>query len=146
MTMIKSGDLVVLRSGGPVMTVDTVNTDIFDDARVTGVLCVWFDGDKLARVRFDPNTLVPAPAVIVGDAASLRDAVSSHDAALAREPAPPLAAVASEAVGDYADALDSMVDAMNAAPGDAGRPKPARKSPRKPRRPSLLDAPVGLPS
>jgi uncharacterized protein YodC (DUF2158 family) len=41
---IKSGDLVVLKSGGPTMTVDTVNTDIFDDNKITGVLCVWFVG------------------------------------------------------------------------------------------------------
>ena len=49
----KSGDLVVLKSGGPTMTVDTVNTDIFDDNKITGLLCVWFVGKKLERVRFD---------------------------------------------------------------------------------------------
>ena len=35
------------------MTVDTVNTDIFDDNKITGLLCVWFVGKKLERVRFD---------------------------------------------------------------------------------------------
>ena len=39
------------------MTVDTVNTDIFDDNRITGILCVWFVGEKLERVRFDPGLL-----------------------------------------------------------------------------------------
>ena len=51
MTAIKSGDLVVLKSGGPTMTVDTVNTDIFDDNKITGVLCVWFVGEKLERAN-----------------------------------------------------------------------------------------------
>ena len=46
MAIIKSGDLVVLKSGGPTMTVDTVNTDIFDDNKITGVLCVWFVGEN----------------------------------------------------------------------------------------------------
>ena len=53
MTVLKPGDLVVLKSGGPAMTVDAVNTDIFDDNKVTGVLCAWFVGNKLERVRFD---------------------------------------------------------------------------------------------
>jgi uncharacterized protein YodC (DUF2158 family) len=60
MTAIKPGDLVVLKSGGPVMTVDTVNTDIFDDNKVTGVVCVWFSGEKFQRVRFDHRALEPA--------------------------------------------------------------------------------------
>ena len=49
MAVLKSGDLVVLKSGSPVMTVDTVNTDIFDDNKITGILCAWFVGDKLER-------------------------------------------------------------------------------------------------
>lgn len=53
MTQFKPGDLVVLKSGGPTMTIDTVNTDIFDDDRITGLLCVWFVGDIMQRVRFD---------------------------------------------------------------------------------------------
>jgi uncharacterized protein YodC (DUF2158 family) len=60
MTAIKSGDLVVLKSGGPTMTVDTVNTDIFDDNKITGLFCVWFVGEKLERMRFDHGAVEPA--------------------------------------------------------------------------------------
>jgi len=108
MTVIKPGDLVVLKSGGPTMTVDTVNTDIFDDDKVTGVLCVWFVGDKLERVRFDHRAIERAyPAEGNGP---------------------------EEATGDYKIVLDEMVAAMNtpadterdAAKAVAGQPKSVR--------------------
>ena len=57
MPYFKSGDVVVLKSGGPAMTVDTVNTDIFDDNKITGIVCVWFVGEKLERVRFEQGAL-----------------------------------------------------------------------------------------
>jgi uncharacterized protein YodC (DUF2158 family) len=95
MTVLKPGDLVVLRSGGPVMTVDTVNTDIFDDEKVTGILCAWFVGNKLERARFDPGAVVPAPA---------RDAVGEK-----------AETVSAEATGDYKTVLEDMVAAMNDA-------------------------------
>jgi uncharacterized protein YodC (DUF2158 family) len=63
MPRFKSGDLVVLKSGGPTMTVDTVNTDIFDDNKITGLLCVWFVGKKLERVRFDHGAVEHAQKV-----------------------------------------------------------------------------------
>ena len=63
MPHFRSGDLVVLKSGGPTMTVDTVNTDIFDDNKITGILCVWFIGEKLERVRFDYRALELAKRV-----------------------------------------------------------------------------------
>ena len=114
MPAIKSGDLVVLKSGGPTMTVDTVNTDIFDDDRITGLLCVWFVGDKLQRVRFDHRAIEPAPA----------DKELPADAPI------------QEMAGDYAAALDEMVDAMNlpaeaaiAAPRKSKRAR-TRKTPR----------------
>jgi uncharacterized protein YodC (DUF2158 family) len=93
MSALKSGDLVVLKSGGPVMTVDTVNTDIFDDNKVTGVLCAWFVGNKLERARFDRNAIVPAPP--------------QHTPVDRMEPP-------AEASRDYKAVLDDMVAAMDA--------------------------------
>ena len=93
MTVLRPGDLVVLKSGGPVMTVDAVNTDIFDDDKVTGVLCAWFVGNKLERARFDCNAIVPAPP----------QDVSSDQ----MEPQPP------EAAGEYKTVMDDMMAAMN---------------------------------
>ena len=98
MTIFKSGDLVVLKSGGPTMTVDTVNTDIFDDDKITGILCVWFVGEKLQRVRFDPGAIEAAPA---GPA-------PSENLSPATKEAP-----SQQATGEYQAVLDEMVDAMN---------------------------------
>ncbi len=95
MTVIKSGDLVVLKSGGPIMTVDTVNTDIFDDDKVTGVLCAWFVGEKLERVRFDHRAIEPARLP--------ESSPGKKEACL------------EEAVGEYKAVLDEMAAAMNVA-------------------------------
>lgn len=43
----KPGDLVQLKSGGPVMTYED------EGAMIGGALCVWFDGKELKRERFD---------------------------------------------------------------------------------------------
>jgi uncharacterized protein YodC (DUF2158 family) len=107
MTVIKSGDLVVLKSGGPVMTVDTVNTDILDDDRITGVLCAWFVGEKLERVRFDPRALEPAP--------------SRQNTDIPAE----------EATGDYKIVLDEMSAAMNIAEAKKDESKPIIRKARR---------------
>ena len=93
MTVFKPGNLVVLKSGGPVMTVDAVNTDIFDDNKVTGIVCVWFVGDKLQRVRFGQNAI---------ELARLRKSSSRKRKARLEE-----------ATGEYKMALDEMIVAMN---------------------------------
>jgi uncharacterized protein YodC (DUF2158 family) len=98
MTVFKSGDLVVLKSGGPTMTVDAVNTSIFDDNVVAGIVCVWFVGDKLERVRFERDAIEPA-----------RPKKSSPRKKAVR---------AEEASGEYKVVLDEMVTAMN-TPADA---------------------------
>jgi uncharacterized protein YodC (DUF2158 family) len=97
MTTIKSGDLVVLKSGGPVMTVDTVNTDVLDDSKVTGALCVWFVGERLERVRFDYRALEHASLPVVAQQKK---------------------EVQEEATGDYKIVLDEMVAAMNISDAD----------------------------
>jgi hypothetical protein len=94
------------------MTVDTVNTDIFDDNKVTGILCVWFTGNKLERARFDAGAIEPEP---------FQDAPSSE----METPRP-------EVIGEYKVILDEMASAMNdaaEAADDASRPA-AEKSKR----------------
>ena len=112
---LTAGDLVVLKSGGPVMTVDTVNTDIFDDNKITGVSCVWFVGDKLVRVRFDHMAIEPAKL----QKASPR----KKQARLG------------EATGDYKAVLDTMVAAMN-VPADIEKDAPKKDSRATPLQPS----------
>jgi uncharacterized protein YodC (DUF2158 family) len=117
MTVLKPGDLVILKSGGPVMTVDTVNTDIFDDDKITGILCAWFVGNKLERARFDPDAIAPAP---------------SPDAPAEKAETPP-----AEATGEYKTVLDDMVAAMNdvaEAHDDASRVSVERSKPASARK------------
>jgi uncharacterized protein YodC (DUF2158 family) len=109
MAAFKSGDLVILKSGGPIMTIDTVNTDIFDDDKITGVLCVWFVGTKLERVRFDHGAIDPIDPQAVAPRRDVSEDIS----------------------GDYKAVLDNMVGAMNTAMEEpaVARPVPRRKKP-----------------
>lgn len=104
MTILKEGDLVVLKSGGPTMTVDAVNTSVFDDNKITGVSCVWFVGDKLQRVRFDHNAVEPAREQEIVPMRSQ--------------------AGAEETTSEYKDSLDVMIAAMN-IPADTAATTPA---------------------
>jgi uncharacterized protein YodC (DUF2158 family) len=126
MTVIKSGDLVMLKSGGPTMTVDTVNTDIFDDDKITGVLCVWFAGDKLQRVRFDHRAIEP----IRVQETSVRETSAQETSAKEQTASSP------EATGDYTVVLDEMVAAMNVPADEQGAGKPVAKPAAKRSRPS----------
>ena len=71
------------------MTVDAVNTSVFDDYKITGIVCVWFVGEKLERVRFD-----------------LRALEHVQNSRNAEEPS-------LETAGEYKVVLDEMADAMN---------------------------------
>jgi uncharacterized protein YodC (DUF2158 family) len=109
MPAFKSGDLVILKSGGPIMTIDTVNTDIFDDNKITGVLCFWFVGTKLERARFDHAAIDPAERQAVAPQRNLSEDIS----------------------GEYKAVLENMVGAMNTAMEEpaAARPAPRRRKP-----------------
>lgn len=80
------------------MTVDAVNTDIFDDDKITGIVCAWFVGEKLERVRFDYRAIELAQ--------NARDAVETS----------------LEAMGQYMVVLDEMVDALNQFAGETNSP------------------------
>jgi uncharacterized protein YodC (DUF2158 family) len=108
MTIFKSGDLVLLKSGGPVMTVDTVNTDILDDNKITGVLCVWFVGDKFERVRFDHRALKPASIALSRDEVQVE-----------------------EVGGEYKLVLDEMAAAMNVPEPEDSKSKPVTRKSRR---------------
>ena len=110
--LFKSGDLVVLKSGGPTMTVDTVNTDIFDDDNITGMLCVWFVGEKLERVRFDHRAVEHVPLET-----TYPKKAEGHS---------------QEALGDYKAVLDEMADAMNHPAVDSRTASKAGSKKRKP--------------
>lgn len=71
------------------MTVDAVNTSVFDDYEITGIICVWFVGEKLERVRFD-----------------LRALEHVQNSRNAEEPS-------LETAGEYKVVLDEMADAIN---------------------------------
>ncbi len=52
---MKIGDIVMLKSGGPAMTIKAVTS--------SGVLCVWFTGDNvLCTAEFSLDLLKPAKA------------------------------------------------------------------------------------
>lgn len=52
-----TGDLVRLKSGGPVMTVDG-----YAPGSSGKLSCVWFEGSEHKRAAFRPEALVPAEA------------------------------------------------------------------------------------
>ena len=121
MTVFKSGDLVVLKSGGPTMTVDAVNTSIFDDNKVTGIVCVWFVGDKLERVRFEHDAIEPVAVEPVTSERVRSKKPSSRKKTVRAE----------EASGEYKVVLDEMVAAMNTPADTEGElSKPVAKQPK----------------
>jgi uncharacterized protein YodC (DUF2158 family) len=53
------GDVVVLKSGGPKMTVNNAGTDMTGELFVE---CVWFEGNQHRATTFHPEALEIAPA------------------------------------------------------------------------------------
>lgn len=128
MLAFNSGDLVMLKSGGPVMTIDTVNTSIFDDAEITGVLCVWFVGDKLERVRFDHRAIERCEPHVL--AARAPQEAAPEEVASQQVLAPQIAGEVPS--GDYNAVMDSMVGAMNTPPEAQAKAKPAARRKKAP--------------
>lgn len=52
----KIGDVVQLKSGGPLMTIQAIG-DYTMSGFNPGVLCVWFDSNKKVEDVFHPNAL-----------------------------------------------------------------------------------------
>lgn len=53
----KAGDVVRLKSGGPKMTVDTVDTVDAEETIAGYVYCKWFYGTKKYEGEFSPDAL-----------------------------------------------------------------------------------------
>jgi len=56
MAQFKKGDLVELKSGGPVMTVAEVG-DFTSTGLADGVKCIWFDRGRREQAVFDSAVL-----------------------------------------------------------------------------------------
>ena len=61
---MNKGDVVQLKSGGPIMTVEEVSEG--------GVFCIWFDGKKKCSDTSNPATLCPDRPRTVARAVYLR--------------------------------------------------------------------------
>ena len=49
MSDLRVGDIVILKSGGPAMTIEAVDE--------TGLTCYWFDGAERRTAFFPPETI-----------------------------------------------------------------------------------------
>lgn len=54
----KIGDVVILKSGGPSMTVQNIGAYTFID-HPKGLCCIWFEGTKKNEDTFHPDSLEP---------------------------------------------------------------------------------------
>ena len=52
MGVFKEGDVVILKSGGPLMTVKSLG-EFATKGLINGVACVWFDGNNLKEAVFN---------------------------------------------------------------------------------------------
>jgi len=59
-TKFNTGDIVVLKSGGPTMTVKSEKTNAMTQ-QLVGYYCQWFAGKKLEQGDFPADSLKLAP-------------------------------------------------------------------------------------
>lgn len=57
MNQFKIGDLVRLKSGGPLMTVHDIGDYTLSNGTNSGLLCVWFDDRKKVQDVFHPDAV-----------------------------------------------------------------------------------------
>ena len=58
MAKFKKGDLVLINSGGPTMTIDRLQSpSTFSDGDAQGYRCSWFAGAKIQHAFFDEEVL-----------------------------------------------------------------------------------------
>jgi uncharacterized protein YodC (DUF2158 family) len=57
MAQFKKGNVVLLKSGGPLMTIQTLGDYSHASGIEEGALCVWFDGLKRQEAVFDVDSL-----------------------------------------------------------------------------------------
>jgi uncharacterized protein YodC (DUF2158 family) len=57
-TQFKAGDVVTLKSGGPVITIEDI--DVYGNNNHKTAKCVWFDGKKRMTALFELHSLKPA--------------------------------------------------------------------------------------
>jgi len=57
MSEIKKGDVVQLKSGGPIMTVENIGDYSGGAGPENGAYCQWFDGKKPMSKLFDVEVL-----------------------------------------------------------------------------------------
>jgi uncharacterized protein YodC (DUF2158 family) len=58
---LKMGDVVMLKSGGPKMTIVNISSPLPGSiSSAKWVRCIWFDGSNIYEYRFDSTVLVKA--------------------------------------------------------------------------------------
>jgi uncharacterized protein YodC (DUF2158 family) len=57
---LKAGDVVQLKSGGPKMTIEEIDTYDGDHNKAS---CVWFEKNKREESIFELTSLVKAPSI-----------------------------------------------------------------------------------
>ncbi|AKM40349.1 hypothetical protein NL30_10810 [Burkholderia contaminans] len=57
MSAFQKGDVVVLKSGSPLMTVSEIGDYIMSGGPANGVLCVWFEKSDAKEKVFDAAVL-----------------------------------------------------------------------------------------